>query len=502
MQFKTKTMKTSLLLTLFIVLSMGSDCAAGDYFLFNENSKKLFTNIPTRNQSYSLSFDSVSYSADAIFYHQFKKVGSTSFSVINCINYFWGSDYCFPQNKPSWLGAYVKKHDNLHYDFLTAAYQTLSFDFNIRQNNSTVFYSDANQYFSIYFEGTDTLTHLGITDSVRFYRISHTASNGVPINSVLNNFVIKVGKEMGLISFFIIDLFPSTLVPIELVGNNSPNAGIAHLTHEMVYDHQPGDINQWKRVEVYTGGSPDDNYTLYTRYTYLSRVNTADSLFYSVARYRFKANTNWIVYDTIQLGYRRNNSLAEIPFDKYLPDQIGKTRTFYRADYCGLSLWTYFTDRDLVKYCPEDNCWGALDCFPISFEIQSKIVAGLGQYYYYEDYDRPDPGGENHTTFTSLIYFKKNEVECGMLVEVPENHVVEKQCLKVYPNPVYDQLQLDLTETKFQKLMIVDINGTVVLELNHQDDNQKLDVSTLNSGVYILQIVSENKLSYSKFVKY
>lgn len=496
-------MKKQLIALLVNVFALAYLCHAEGYELFNVNSKKLFKNLSNQNLCYSLSFDSASFLPDAVYYHQFKKVRSQEVPVVQCTNFFWGSDYCNPQNQPTWLGPYVRIYDGPHYEFLTASYQWLSFDFTIRQDNSMVFFTDSSQYFSIYFEGTDTLTHLGVMDSVRFYRINHTAINGLPINSVLNNFVIKIGKEMGLISFFTIDLFPATLIPIELIGNNAPSVGITHLTHEMVYDHQPGDINQWLREEVYTGGSPEENYTLYTRNTYLSRVNTVDSIFYSVARYRFMLNTNWVVYDTIQLGYRRNNFLAEIPFDKYLPGGIGNTRTFYRADYCGLSLWTYYTDRDLVKYCPQDNCWGYLDAFSISFEVKSKIVAGLGQYYYFEDHDRPDPlGGYDQLTFINLVYFKKNGVECGTLVDVPEHIAGEQQRFNVYPNPVHDFLQLDLTETNFKRLMIVGVDGKVVLELNHRIENQKLDVSTLNSGVYMLQLVSENMLSFSKFVKH
>ncbi|MFT7234071.1 MAG: hypothetical protein ACI8TA_003300, partial [Cyclobacteriaceae bacterium] len=53
----------------------------------------------------------------------------------------------------------------------------------------------------------------------------------------------------------------------------------------------------------------------------------------------------------------------------------------------------------------------------------------------------------------------------------------------VYPNPVMNQLQVSTTGDDFEG-MILDLSGVLVKSFN----TNKLDVSTLKAGIYILRI--------------
>ena len=72
--------------------------------------------------------------------------------------------------------------------------------------------------------------------------------------------------------------------------------------------------------------------------------------------------------------------------------------------------------------------------------------------------------------------------------------------LKIYPNPVADQLFLSTkTELAGKIATVFDINGKRVL--NQKLSVHQIDVSSLESGMYFLQIESEGRIVNKKFVK-
>lgn len=78
-------------------------------------------------------------------------------------------------------------------------------------------------------------------------------------------------------------------------------------------------------------------------------------------------------------------------------------------------------------------------------------------------------------------------------VSVAPKHV------KIYPNPTNNILNIEGIELKSVK--IFDIQGKLVLEENNLNQNQ-ITVSSLQSGVYLLQIVtSKNEAIFNKFIK-
>lgn len=66
----------------------------------------------------------------------------------------------------------------------------------------------------------------------------------------------------------------------------------------------------------------------------------------------------------------------------------------------------------------------------------------------------------------------------------------------VYPNPTTDVLNIETTES-ISNVIVYNIAGQKVLQAN----TQTLNVSTLQAGVYVLKIETENGIATSKFVK-
>ena len=70
--------------------------------------------------------------------------------------------------------------------------------------------------------------------------------------------------------------------------------------------------------------------------------------------------------------------------------------------------------------------------------------------------------------------------------------------ISLYPNPVKDALNIT-TDKNVQKVEVVDILGKTVL--SSKADSKNINVSSLNAGVYLIVITSENGVSTKKFIK-
>ncbi len=77
----------------------------------------------------------------------------------------------------------------------------------------------------------------------------------------------------------------------------------------------------------------------------------------------------------------------------------------------------------------------------------------------------------------------------------------EKDLISVFPSPANDILQLKgIENSAFSDVSIVNILGKKVYA-SSKISNSKIDVSQLNSGIYILTLTSENTQKRMKFIK-
>ena len=60
--------------------------------------------------------------------------------------------------------------------------------------------------------------------------------------------------------------------------------------------------------------------------------------------------------------------------------------------------------------------------------------------------------------------------------------------VRIFPNPASTEIYIDLTGTskQIESLQIISINGQIFRQ--YQKNSSSIDISTLNAGVYILQI--------------
>jgi arylsulfatase A-like enzyme len=72
------------------------------------------------------------------------------------------------------------------------------------------------------------------------------------------------------------------------------------------------------------------------------------------------------------------------------------------------------------------------------------------------------------------------------------------QVIRVFPNPVGEILNIHAAFQTY-KVSVLNLSGETIIPGKQQES--KIDVSTLNKGIYFLMLESENKKYYSKFIK-
>ncbi len=164
-----------------------------------------------------------------------------------------------------------------------------------------------------------------------------------------------------------------------------------------------------------------------------------------------KINLNW-----------RNNNRAE----KYNL-QIAENADFKKVP--SINEANIFIDEDLT-----DNKYTFAD-----FEFNKKYFWRVRPYY------------ENKW----MDWYKANSFEVTDISSVLPNYKLYE--IDVFPNPASEFLKIQ--NENVVRIEIIDINGTILINQDIPADN--LDVSKLNSGIYLIKIYKNNAIYSAKFVK-
>ena len=80
---------------------------------------------------------------------------------------------------------------------------------------------------------------------------------------------------------------------------------------------------------------------------------------------------------------------------------------------------------------------------------------------------------------------------------------VEKLQFSVYPNPADQQITVVLDQLANQhcEAVMYDMMGRKVAEYSLNDNCNTLNISNLNSGIYLLQLKSESQTAIQKVIK-
>lgn len=85
--------------------------------------------------------------------------------------------------------------------------------------------------------------------------------------------------------------------------------------------------------------------------------------------------------------------------------------------------------------------------------------------------------------------------EITSTIDMPDNLT-----FKIYPNPMTNELNIETNNVG--ELSIYDLTGKLLININLSNKIEKIDVSKLVSGTYLIQFISNKTISSSKFTKY
>ncbi len=135
-----------------------------------------------------------------------------------------------------------------------------------------------------------------------------------------------------------------------------------------------------------------------------------------------------------------------------------------------------------------------------SLSLNSKTETGLiaGQEYKYKIKTKCTGGW---TAWSGNYYFTMPNSFATPRVDNNQD-LNFSNVMKLFPNPTKEKLTVTFTSEQIRTIRILDINGRVLQELNTNELEIELSVNNLQSGIYYLNVFSEDKtMETARFVK-
>ena len=167
------------------------------------------------------------------------------------------------------------------------------------------------------------------------------------------------------------------------------------------------------------------------------------------------------------------------------------TEAQLRRDILQSIIDIYYPNGEPLGSENQDVCC-ILDTMNISMVNEEVVVTGG-----VEPYDISIDITGNVQTVTVIDFDGCESTLQNTINNLTEEHI---EGLKIYPNPASSEIYIDLSESnhRIERLKIVSINGQI---LNyHLKTDRVIDISSLNEGMYILQIELDNGVRINKRV--
>ena len=470
-------MKKLILLLLFAIQFV--NLSAFDFQTVYSHRTTLFTNA--NGNVKSMRIDSVKFNGDSILY-PLKNIQQLDYN-------------CYTPYGASWLGSKIIINKSWNY-FLNAKNDTLKIKTDAKLLESWFILKKNGISFEAIVSKIDTLTVLGVLDSVKTIKLS-AYGFGVYSNK-FNHGEILLSKNFGLLKTYPLLNFPSfqtiypfsnTLESLNLVGQNNPTLGIQNLTWFDVFDFQAGDEIHILENETPILGYPPPQDFIFKRETikkYLSRQNYADSIRYTV-EVKQKINNKAFSSFTGTEIINQNNFFNTLP-DVAIIDHSANIFNMYVGAFISKTL-PYIVNEIVPS---QDSCWHTIivdGCFSAL-----KYMKGLGGPYYY------CRGLYMETEERDVVYYKKGNKSWGIPLILTGLNPVESNITVLF-NQNHDQIIFNNLADE-NEFVLFDMKGTLMMKTKIYANQNTIQLKHINQGLYLYLINQNGKLLKSgKLVK-
>ncbi len=196
---------------------------------------------------------------------------------------------------------------------------------------------------------------------------------------------------------------------------------------------------------------------------------------------------NGIIYHYNQVGSTCMGEYELFNFQQIAGDTINECvrEKFAFGDKDGLvdsisNVYAFNAQRKVIHTTGD----GVFEGLPFSSEL--KITEGIG-------FDLYGFFAGTQDELVEVCFGSLNE--CNIISSI--NKVEPKSKLKIYPNPVYDRLNIDI-EIKIKSASILDSYGNIIF----MGDIENINIDFMQPGIYHLSLILEsNEVIITKFVK-
>ncbi len=442
-----------------------------------------------------IQIDSVWNFDEMVTYHFFRNIQIIDY---DCTGQVFESG-CITPRGPSWIGLAMSVSPNLNSFWLHCHNKVVYIKTNAQQDESWMAFDllDSTKVVARVID-IDTLTFLGLTDSVKTIGLQAYTRKMIPKDHAVNNMTIRISKHYGFIRTLNFFLFPDIpfgfhneiLEEYNLIGLSEPQTGIQNLTWFEVYDFQVGD-------EIHQSSYSDfsmcwgDDYTSKTIDRYISRSDFPDSIVYGIDREQSYLQTypklkGEYFHDTIQVVIKPNPLFDKLPGDPIIQEYEAYAYTMHNGEFLSKTDASAYE----VIWPGEDTCWS--DCCYDGGFCNNTFIKGLGgPYTSCYDYFMCYGSSSN-----DLVYFKKGEKTWGtplVISDIPDVGI--NRGIEIYPNPVIEKLWLKIPSALLPAAFeLIDLSGKTVMFKAIIAENTSLKLEKALRGIYIYRIINDKTM--------
>ena len=503
-------MKKTLLITLTFFSSFV--VSAQNYQCLQNGVKHYFTN--SSGYLRGIRIDSVRTSGTDILYYPFHTPRGR-------YSYLPGTPVLLDSTGGSWLGKKVIQQNDGTFLFGNMWGDTVVIKTQAHTGDSWIFYNDTTQrYYVANLSVTDTMTVLGVLDSIKKINLSAYDDTGFAAHDSINSFQIILSKNNGFVKAIDLYTFPyhapdsvyykgldfylDVLTSYDAISWGPPPSATSSqftLTHyiapvwSQIFDRSPGDVFE------YNVSFPSFFLYYYTRTivcldSVINKISYPDSDDYHYSGwidtgYTYATNHsqtfhNTPVIDTTLMPEEYNPTVVPPHYDQsvlqyYVPND---------TTYCAVGTLYKFIQNEIIGSTWED----------LLFEnsgVQRTYKTGLGMVHYY-DYD----AGNDFSWDTTLTYYVKSGASCGHYTpphhpSVVNNIYLTQNAYTIYPNPASTELNIS-APGKITSVTINSILGEAVYTGIYNSEQVQVNIAGLPTGIYFVKV---NGTEVRKFIK-
>ena len=462
-----------------VVYRSPSNIRSTGYQTVYSHRKAYYQTEPGRIET--LKIDSVAYLNDSVFYP------SRTIQLVG--------DECYSPNGSGWTGNKIIVNNHWNY-FFNDDNDTIKIKTDAVLNESWNLFRRPDITIVATVTKWDTATVMSVVDSVKTITLKVYDMSMSPLPHRLDGATIELSKHYGLTKTLNFHSLPTAkYLPADfeadllyLVGITNPEMGVQNVKWFEVFDYQEGDEFHYVESENYLmlgGNASEKKYII----RILKRENFNDSIYYtedveSLLRYKQNASADYITtYDHCQ---RRNVIYDNAEFDRE-PGTI-----VFSEDSSAIYINLTFGFNSLghrETYYEENNYWRKSLIIDDACNFMT-FAKGRGEIF--------SAGGcwpDQTFSETRQVYYCKGTESWGVpLVLTDVEDVGDKSAVNVYPNPVSDDLFVNVTGfSKSCTFELLDAQGRLVQQTSLNVQNSHLNLHGLNSGLYFYRIMSDNE---------